>query len=112
MINFDGENCKQKPKNCKQTAKNEWNRDDEAEARHARCWIVILDSVMVELRAGLCLLTIIMFIMFIVYVYICTHHPNTENDHWQDMKVAQHLNTQVFLAIGAMHKSHLCVQGS
>lgn len=51
-----------------------------------------------------------MFIMFIVYVYICTHHPNTESDHWQDMKVAQHLNTQVFLATGAMHKSHLCVQ--
>ena len=37
-------------------------------------------------------------------VYICTHHPTPESDHWQDMKVAQHLNTQVFLAVGADHR--------
>ena len=35
LINFDVENCKQKPKNCKQTAKNGLDRD-EAEAGLAR----------------------------------------------------------------------------
>ena len=40
-----------------------------------------------------------------VDVYMGTHLSTQEIDHWQDMKVAQHLNTQVFLSVGSDHKS-------
>ena len=44
------------------------------------------------------------FIVAITFtVYIGTHHLTSEIDHWQDMKVALHLNTQVFLAVRAVH---------